>query len=348
MVKLSHSAANKYADCPELFNLHYNKRYRPRTTHAALPFGSAVDAGVSVLLKGGTIDDARKTFVENWTTAKINDKVVKLERSTLLVYAERDLDTDLIELSDEEATALSKIKERKKAVGYANLSTNDIEYYNAANWACLYQKGILMLDTFQEKVLPNIEKVYDIQKRVEFKNDDGDEIVGYIDLVCKWKGLGDIILDIKTSSTEYESDSVKFSQQLALYASALGYEWAGFIVFMKQMSKDKTKICSRCGHDGSESRAKTCDKEVKGDRCKGAWNTTLSVKADVQIVLDKINDYTKYMIMENFMNLVHAIKQESYPKALSKCQNMYGKPCEMINYCWFGKDDDLVKLDKKE
>lgn len=347
MVKLSHSAANKYADCPEAYRIHYVENIRPKTYHAALSFGSAVEAGINVLLTSGNMAKAREVFLDAWSVAEINGEKESLRESLKVVYSDKDFDTDLVDMPDEVAVLYKEIKDKKKTVGYDNLSDEDKRLFNALNWDSSAAKGALMLEAFERQVLPNIEKVYHMQKRVDFKNEDGDEVVGYVDLICKWRDIGDVVIDIKTSATEYETDSVRTSQQLILYTSALGLQWAGYVVMLKGMKKDRVKICQKCKHDGSASRAKTCDNEVKGSRCKGEWDEKVTVKADVQIVMDKISEYAKDMVMENFMQLVHAIKQESFPKALSKCQNMYGKPCPFIKKCWTGDMEGLIKLDKK-
>ena len=262
--KLSHSAASKYQLCGKSYDYHYNQKIRSQFQSAALCFGSALDNALNCILTNE--GDAEKNFLSVFRFQKINNMNTYLPSCVNLVYADTDFDyelltqTDIEFMSDQVSSGKIKmvgldykdyydiLRAKKKETGYANLSLDEKVFYNNMNWLSLKNKGLLMLKAYRKKVMPRIEKVYAVQKYVSLKNDEGDSVIGYVDLIADVKGIGTVILDNKTSAMEYEDDSVITSPQLSLYVHMLEAEYntrtAGFIVLRKQVIKNRKKTCA--------------------------------------------------------------------------------------------------------
>lgn len=361
---LSHSATSRFQTCPTSYKYHYIDRIRPVRSHAALNFGTALDKAIGALLEGG---DPALIFEKEWRFQYVNNKNTYLPDCIDIVYAESDFDKDLIQedmlpglnVTLEQITQAISFKEEK---GFDNIPDEIKRIANIGYWLTLYTKGLLMIAAFRKKVLPKLKIVHSTQEKVELENDEGDKIIGFVDLVAEVEGHGNVILDVKTSAREYKENSAIYSPQLTLYVNTLTEKYntrkAGFIVLSKQVIKNKKKICSICEYDGSEGRAKTCDQEhmkvvesKKGPveklvRCNGEWNESINPEAWVQFIIDEIPIQTEELVMQNIEDINMAIKTGNYTKNLSKCLDNYGKPCDYLNLCYRGQMDGLVKADK--
>jgi PD-(D/E)XK nuclease superfamily len=359
--RLSHSAANRYLDCAYSYKLHYLEKLRSPLQSAALCFGSAIDVAIGACLKN---EDPIAAFNESWKFQEINGVKTLLPSCTKIVYADSDYDQDLLKDDDIKklATQYGCSKEdvlgvieaayaKKETVGFAHLQEQDKLIINLANWHSLNQKGLLMIKAFQEKVMPNIEEVLSVQEKVTLDNTDGDSILGFVDMVVKYKGYDvPIIFDLKTSSREYEADSVITSSQLSLYVHSLSEKYktkkAGYIVLHKRIQKNKTKVCSVCGNNGTSSRARTCDKEMGKMRCSGEWKVTLDPEAVVQIIINDIPARLEEIVIENLDSVNQAIKTNIFPRNLSNCVKFGGAViCPFYKLCHEGKDPDLEKME---
>lgn len=348
-LKLSHSQASRFQDCAKSYQYWYIDKIRPTTKSAALFFGTAIDKAMEEMLVDKT--KAYEAFEQYWSKQEINGELTELKTSTQIVYANSDydeellLEEDIVELGSLED--IDKIYKQKDAIGFDLLNKDKKLLLNKANWLCLRRKGLAMLKTLEEEILPNIEEVLATQKLVELENEHGDTVIGYADLVCKFKGYDTpIIFDLKTSSRPYDEDAVLTSPQLALYTYALCEEFkthkAGFIVLSKQIKKNKTKICSKCGNDGSGKAHKTCDAEVNGKRCHGEWTVTLNPKAMVQVLVDTVPEKTQDIVIENMGYVSDSIKSGVYPRSFGSCIKPWGK-CAYYGLCYKDSMQGLVK-----
>lgn len=356
--RLSHSAVSRYQQCPKSFELHYQKRLRPKTQSAALLFGSAVDAGISALLKN---EDPIKAFKYLWTFAEINGEQVFLQDCTIIAYSDGEYDFDLLDKGhqtkleakygvDLEQQAYNTLKE-KKQVGLKGLTEDQRLLLNNVFWGILYTKGLLMIEAFKTKIMPRIETVLSVQEMVELKNDEGDSIVGYVDLVAQLYEYGSpVILDVKTSSIDYQKDSVASSPQLTIYKHALQDKYqtdlAGFLVLKKRINKNKVKICGVCENDGTGKRHKSCDAEIKGQRCGGEWIETIKPEVDVQFIVDKIPPRFEEIVVENYVEINQAIKNGSFTRNLSSCVRPWGR-CEFYDLCHHNDSSNLEDMSLK-
>lgn len=365
MKRLSHSAISKYQQCPRSYDLHYNKKLRGKTTSGALIFGSALDTAVTHLLHNRDLDQAKNVLTDAWARNKVGNKVVDLEWNEDIVYAASDFDEELLTNTQrtyliEEAAKRNlginlvqsyydSIQERKKSIGWEKLTSEERQWYNGANWQCLAIKGMLMLDAYWDKVLPSVYRTISTQERIELKNDQGDIVIGFIDLIAEWKGQGVVVFDNKTSSIEYAHDSVVKSAQLALYVHAVAEKYktqkAGYIVMRKGIIKNREKICSECAYKAEKgARAKTCTDERSGKRCGGAWIETIAPEVDINIIIDTIPERTENLVLENYADITHLIKQDIFPRNLNSCKMPWGD-CVYMKYCWEGKEDGLEVIE---
>ncbi len=363
-LKLSHSSVSRYLKCAKSYEIHYKQKLRPTGTSAALLFGSALDEALnSVLLKDGK--DPYKVFMSKWDTAYINKIPTQLKTSTEIAYAQADFDSSI--LTDEDLQDLSKALEAedlahldtvdplhgfdlclgyKKQAGFRPIREAELRYLNQAYWLSCSRRAKYIIDAYQAQVMPRIVSVQSVQKTIELKNEGGDSITGFIDLIATLDDGKTYILDNKTSSRPYKDNSVRESPQLALYGYAEEIQYGGFIVMLKSLKKDKTKVCSVCGHRGDTSRAKTCDNTTSaGKRCNGAWDEVVTPKAEIQIVLDQLPQTTQNLVLENFKDVNSGIKAQFFPKNLHTCDDWYGQPCPYKGVCWANSLDGLAKVE---
>ena len=362
--RLSHSSIKLYSECGEKFRLHYQERLREKTKSGALLFGTAFDNATEAALKDRDIDE-KAVFDASFTSQDINGTIVHLPDSLLVVYAQSDYDADLFTVEDKRFL-LAKAQEllgypgediidlydqvasRRKQRAYKRFSDNDQKWYNLCNWTCLRRKGHLMLDANRKHVLPHISKVISTQQKIELANSEGDTVIGFADLVAQWDEKNeDIVFDYKTSARAYDDDAVLTSPQLAIYTSALGLRRAGFLVFKKQILKNRVKVCSKCGYDGSGYRTKTCHAEYDGKRCGAEWTETLSLEAEVQILIDNVPEQLTKIVTENAEMVNRGIKAGVFIRNLDNCVKPYGK-CQFYGVCHKNDKSDLVLVEEKK
>lgn len=380
-IKLSQSGMNQFMQCARKYQYHYINKYREKTTSAALLWGSAIDEALNVMLK----DHAKRrvdylcqeydnVFLSKWRKAAINKKEIDLVNSELVVYAASDFDADLIPDADinaiialcgigsiyeslaparnrnELVDIIGSIKKQKEAKGWENLTSAQRQFYNHMNWLSLAVKGKLLLRQYIKQILPQITKVLAVQKQITLHNADGDEITGFVDAVVEWVDGRVVVIDNKTAAREYDWDAVLKSTQLALYVHALYDEFktrtAGYIVMRKGILKNKTKQCSKCNHDGTGSRAKTCDNELDGKRCGGAWNETIAPEAEINILINDIPERLEEIVLENLADTTYLIKQGIFPRSLNACHSPF--PCPYVGLCFQNTMDGLVQLKEQE
>ncbi len=355
--KLSHSALNKYQTCGVAYKYHYVDRLRERVTSGALILGSAIDAALNeVLLK--TENDPIDVFEKKFRFARINNKEQYIPETDLVVYAEKDFDYDLLDEADiaqleniknqlgfpeDIKEVVTKASNLKKQYGWKNVVPKYKRMYSLANWLCLRQKGILMINAYKEQIAPKISKVYSVQEEISLETPEKDKIIGFVDLVADLDGVKTII-DNKTSSRDYDLDSASVSPQLILYSFALGVRDVAFIVLNKNVIKNKTKVCTVCGYKAAKgSTHRKCCNEVNGLRCNGEWLEKIDPRIKIDIVKAQIDQEKQELVLDNAAQINSLIKQGIFTRNLNSCKTSYGL-CPYYNKCWNKKDDDLEQV----
>ncbi len=331
-MNFSHSATDKYLTCGELYRLHYVERLRPTELSSSLIFGVALDEALNALLtKSG---DPEEVFIKHLTYTKdLQGKEIYVPTHEDIAYLKNDYDAELVR----------------------DLLPGGLSEKQAANflaWASLKTKGLLMLRDYRLKVAPEIDSVLSVQEQINLTNQDGDKFVGVVDLVANIRGYGPVILDHKTTSRPYKRDSVLESKQLATYMHAVGDKYgtrlAGYITMSKNVRKNRQKICTTCGHDGSNKQHKTCDARTEdGKRCNGSWDISIAPEIDFQIIINEIDQEFEDGILEVIDDVAANIKAGRFEKNESACHNMFGKKCPYFNLCHGGNKAGLVDLGKK-
>lgn len=360
--RLSHSAVTKFQSCPKSYEFHYIDRIRPKNSSAALLFGSAVDVAVTALVNPADVSKRtpEEIFVDTWTIGTLNSLPVFIPTCTDIVYSDSDGDKDLLtkeaikDLETKYTTGwehrLDDVIKRKKTVGFNGLSKDDKIILNEYNWHCLHRKGLLMVDAVRTQILPKIQTILGTQVEVALENSEGDKVTGFADMVCTFEGYAEpIVFDFKTSSIDYEHDSVLTSPQLSLYVHALSDKYnntrnAGYIVLHKRIIKNKTKVCGTCSYDGTGHRHATCNNIVNEERCNGEWIEAIAPEVRIQVIVSEVPKLTEDLVLQNIDEINTAIKQGTFIRNLGSCMGKFGK-CPYFNKCYLGSDEGLVKVE---
>lgn len=352
-LRLSHSAATRYSECPKSYFYHYQQRLRQDVQSSALLFGTAVDRASEHYALTKDFAATIEVFNTSWQNQTINGKDEDLRFLLNFTYSNRDLDTDLLKPEDwkilQESIATDKniieeiLKEvvyNKSSVGYANLEDGDKALFNYANWLCLKRKGYLMLKEFKRVFDAEVTEVLGTQVKVDLINENGDSVIGFIDLIVRMKGFNKpVVLDVKTAGREYEDDAVSKSPQLSLYVYAVSEKYentrtCGFLVLNKNIQKNKHKKCADCGKDGTGQRHKTCDATLDTGRCGGEWIETIYPRANSQLIIQEVQEILVGRVIENFDEISKAIKAEVFPRSWGSCVKFNGAViCSFHSLC---------------
>ena len=251
---ISFTAYGTYCACPRKYKFHYIEKIRPEAIPSHLVFGSAVDKALNEMLMKPdptlAMDAAQKELGRLFT-----------EKVTI---EEKDWDHELI-TETTQALLLSKLQTTgwlgNSPAALARSLFDQVTLGNALSesqdralrilvYFSFFEKIVLIVQAFEDYVLPQIEEIVSVQKYVKH---------GILDFEARLKGVdGVVICDNKTSSRDYPPDAVKVSVQLAGYDAKVGC----YIVFNKMVKKNRVKTCSKCGNDGTGKRHKTCDATV--------------------------------------------------------------------------------------
>lgn len=377
--KLSQSSLSTFLTCGKKYEYHYKHRLRAKVISGALLFGGALDKAINELLLSKDLQKATKIFDEEWEYNWINKKKVFLPDSELVVYAKKDFDSELLEKEDihkmegkisdtNSLEVYEQIVRQKEEKGFENLHNDNKRYYNYCNWLVLRRKAYIMLNAYNEKVLPKIKNVIAIQKEFNLEGKTGDIINGFIDCILEFQDGKKYVIDNKTSAIEYEKDEAGKSQQLILYNYALNKEGmnldgVGFIVMYKNIQKNRIKICEKCGHDGTGERHKTCNKMIDPNpdaswedirssktaasyRCNGPWKETISPECKIDIILNQVSLPAQNLIIQSFKEANAGIKAGIFPPNVDSCFK-FGNKCAFYEKCWKGEDSELIQLEEK-
>lgn len=375
-LKLSNSSLNKYLECPMSYKLRYKDRLVGVYKGSALFFGAAIDEALNYMLmnksnpkysnkpdKFSLLKESCEVFHKHWETqTDKTGEITNLPKNKTILYSKYDFDGDLLNKSDWKElfkivenpyAARKEIEDKLKEVDFPELSDKQKEFYNFSTWLSLNRKGPILLEAYYNELLPQIEEVLEVQKEITLE-DGSNKISGYVDLIVKMKDTGEIIVgDNKTSSIEYDSNSVESSAQLSQYKTMLNMEYgynitkAGYFVVSKKLEKDTKKVCKSCGHLGQGTH-KTCDNEVQNTdtgktvRCNGVWDKTVSYKANTQLIIQEIPEHMGNYVLENYDTVIKCINQELFPRNFSSCMGKYGNRCDYYLLCHKNKMDNLI------
>lgn len=359
-VYISYSKVSTFKSCPQRYYL--EKSYPSDKNASALPFGSAIEAGVDELLKGKTLEEAVARFEKEWHTASKNrwEDAKKIWDNEEIFYYASDYDKKLITSDDLRQVEdwFSSIKSKKKEKTWdkqmgkfqgqvkndAYISSEDRKFAHRVIWTCCLNRGKLMLEAFQRDLLPEIEEVVATQKDIQVVNEEGDKLVGIIDYIFKLKGHEKLILiDLKTAGRPYTLHDLNTSDQLSIYGAVEGVGSVGYMVLLKSIKYERT--CTNCGGEPPSAQKKLCDK-VACKKKKARYDNVTS-KAETQLITRDLREEESEEIFDDFSDVLVAIKNEVNWKNPSSCFN-FGKRCEYYDFCWGGKSLDEIPGIKKK
>lgn len=232
MIQLSHTAKELYKRCPLAYYMHYVLGLREEVVGSALPFGTAVDEGLNALLEGKTLEQANKVFNKHWEFPKLHGKNVDGKTTNLIRFSKADMKEELADNP----------------------------------WEAMKIKGEMLIEAYQEEIMPNIKDVLAIQKPIAIKNADGDLIRGFADVIVETIDGERLLIDNKTSAKAYNKNAVlegDKAPQLALYYDHLKDQYklngAGFYVLEKgiRVKDPRTRIQVLTGIPTDEMIEKT-------------------------------------------------------------------------------------------
>jgi RecB family exonuclease len=224
-ISLSFSAAQKYLLSPYSWYAHYMLRLRPVAISSPLVWGSAIDEGLNALLappldrSPEALVKAKEAFNKAWKIANHNGRVVDLSKPGAVKFSKTEITESL------------EIEEKVEGID--------------RTWAWMKKKGELILEAYAEQIVPQLQEVYEVQSKVDLKNDTDDSFIGIVDVIAKYQDKV-VIFDNKTSGSKYKADSVVTSAQLSTYFEAKKEQYkpdaAGYIVLQKKLRKKHPRV----------------------------------------------------------------------------------------------------------
>jgi hypothetical protein len=189
--RLSHTAVSMYDECAKKYWLHYVDKLRPKTTGGALIFGASLDVAITHLLQGKPGADA--VFKQAFSTFEINGKTEEVCGSVLVDWSPNDYHAAYY--GEDENAIFETLKAEIKSGEFKHRAK-----YSRIIWHSLFKKGLAMLELYRTDIMPHIKEVLATQHPVVVTNTDGDQIIGFVDFICKWEDDSVILFDNKTAS----------------------------------------------------------------------------------------------------------------------------------------------------
>lgn len=248
----------------------------------------------------------------------------------LVKYLMEDEEIDPIKLYNE-------LREKK------NLELTDQCFINFCCWLSVRRKGHLLVECYEKEILPKIKVVHSIQKFVNLPNDEGDTLIGFIDLECEFEDYDGIFTaDNKTSSSKFKQKDINDKPQLLIYDEFTGHGQAAYIVLQKKPKYIKTKSCQDC--DYTETGAKR-----KCPECGGKLEVSeVEPIIDWEIIVDSIDEEKKDLLFEEISGILSDMKAATkYPQNRDSCFQ-YGRKCVYYDHCRNGSTKGLSKQGKKK
>lgn len=320
--KFSFSAYKKFMTCPKSYDYHYNEKFRPAKPSSALSVGKIIDSIIENILNKEEYDLS---------------ELISEYLFTDMEFYDQDLDFDLMDLPD-----VVKFAEKlgwegddiKQALtdminDQSELSENQFKVLSFACWQSLEMKIQYMMESFEKWILPQFKEVHEVQSQAK----EGD-LYGLVDFIVTLKDGKKVLLDLKTSKYPYDNDITKATNypQLALYAAMKGIDYAGFVVLVKTINKNKDKTCKTCDFKTTGGNRKNCPE------CKTSLEIKMNPTSFSQLLYEEIPKEHKVLTKDSLYDTIKCIDSGVYPRNLNTCQNIYGKPCPYLETCWKTKE----------
>jgi CRISPR/Cas system-associated exonuclease Cas4 (RecB family) len=334
-MKVSHTQVSTYLQCGEKWRLQYEEKLRGPTLGSPLFFGRAIDAAIGRVLldKKKQLTDTEimikdmddiELFDSHMQSTVFNYETIQLDKHHAPRYSASDVDLQLLLPVDynniskfasecgilvapsEIGSLLDDMNHRRK-VDKKILDQTDQCVYNYICWNALRRKGHLLIEAFKQQVYPLIGEVLTLQEAVSLK-DGSDELIGFIDMIATFTDdpTTPYVIDLKTASKAYKEDSVRTSDQLALYCEYKQMDKAAFIVIEKTLRKKAPQV-------------------------------------RIQIIKDTIPQRQIDDTFDKISKTIENIENRIFDKNKESCY-AFGKQCDYYGLCHFGSHKNLVSF----
>ncbi len=361
-IYVSYSAASRFKSCPTKYYL--SKKFQDKRVSSAFPFGKAVEKGVDALLDGQTLQVAQEVFQQHWNQEHVKGNEYRqifdnldiqyyasdYDKNLFMTEDEEQLDKWADELLDEKRRSWMEVFDEVNSAIKEDKPLDDAElaFYDRVMWSCCRIRGMAMLQAFSDDILPQVDLTrrehFAAQREVSMSNTEGDKVVGYVDYVLFLKDHGWVIIDLKTAGQPYSMHKLDTSEQLRTYVAAIGEEIgsrkAGYAVLLKKVKIDK--VCNKCDapRQGVAKKCKTKD-------CDGEY-AKATLRGETQLIIKDFRDEELDDILDDYMNVAVAIKNEVNFKNTESCF-AFGRRCEFYDHCWRRKKlEEIEHLESKE
>lgn len=330
-MNISHSKLNTYKECGQKYFYKYVEKYESIYLPSPLLFGIAIDEALNNLLSKESTLNIQEVFTKVMSENDGKD----ITSGAILDISAKDISLHLLDKYHDEFTMLPDFKE--VCTGPLSHHTEYIKTHIKPNfavfkrlgWLSLYEKGLILVGTYQNVILPYLmtsgATINSVQDKLEIDNGDGDKLVCKPDFnmnmlgsdilkmdkaIVPRKSLIDpnknylIIMDNKTAGKLYDETSVRTSDQLATYSEFYDTNMAGYVVLHKEVKKNRS--------------------------------------INWQIIIDFVDEKKKEEVFDNFSEGLYNIKNEVYEKDLGACFK-WGRKCEYYDLCYNGNADKLRK-----
>lgn len=345
-MRISHSSKETYIQCSEKWRLHYQEKLRSPILGSPLILGKSFDEALNCLLlrlknpSDYTEEDIELIKQDPYEVldrelmyTEHNRKETYVPTYEYLKYFSKDYDESMLEPED-----LMIINSKGDELGFDELEIvdctdfiqscrNEIRskkaldsnaqvLYNLINWCSSRRKLRYLLEMYERDVLPQIEEVFSVQKKVELTAGEHN-LIGYIDFVASFKDEPGVkyVCDNKLSSKAYPDDAIDDAVQLATYCEHEELKKAAFVVTEKGLRKRDPKH-------------------------------------RIQIIKGEISEELFEKTFDQFGEVVYNIEQGIFEKtgmdgSKQECFH-FGQRCPYYNTCRGEPDKDfLVKLEDK-
>ena len=365
-IRTSYSQNSTYIRCPKHWWWKYVEKLDADFEGASLSFGTAIDKAVMSMIQGNK--DYLTVFNDSWFSTTTRKKEYKqIFDNPYIVFSHSDFDKDVLLAEDievmrewqqelKQTTSKDPIKQfnmlqNLKKNKFKKMSTDATRYFNRCSWLSLKRKGALLLELFEKDFLPKITKVHSVQKFYSVKDEStGDQIMGTLDFAVDLEGYDKpIIIDLKTAARPYTQEDIELSEQLPIYlALSKGkFSWetnlVGYVVLIKQISKNREGYCKNCGHKKT-TRHNTCNATINGKRCGGEWEKKLELVPQMQVIIEEKTQEDVDKVLLDYGNIIDAMKRNIVYMDRSKCHNWFGSKCPYFKACHKG---DLSGLKRR-
>ncbi|MDA9072652.1 hypothetical protein N9K75_02120 [bacterium] len=272
MTRISHSGKETFLQCGEKYRLHYQEKLRSGIYPSPFLLGKSWDEALNCLLLSKknpdnyTEEDKKllqfdaHMILDNELLNQVhNGQSIYVPTFQFIKYYSKDYDSSLLDAEDllfinstaqrleyepfDKEVCDEFVQSCKNEIRSSKALGKDAQVlFNLIHWCCVRRKLHYLLDRYEEDVLPLLEEVFSVQKKVELSAGEHN-LIGYIDFIASFKDEPGVkyVIDNKLASKAYPKDAIDDAVQLATYCEHEGIKKASFIITEKGLRKRDPK-----------------------------------------------------------------------------------------------------------